>query len=1235
MIIPSRPADDERRLEVVRGYKLLDTLPEQALDDLTALAAHICGAPISLISLVDERRQWFKSKLGWAAGETDRDISFCAHAINQRELFIVPDATKDPRFADNPLVTGEPQIQFYAGAPLITAEGHALGTLCVIDRVPRELTSVQEEALRVLSRQVMAQLELRRQTGILKESEAKFSAAFHSTSVAFGISSMDGKLVEVNPAYCALTGYSRAEMIGKTMVELGLLSPAERERVRAEITRNGGRLRDEELTIKARDGSVRQVLYSTEEIVLNGVMHRVGTGMNITERKQAQAAHRESTENLRKIIDGLSPNIFLGLMTSDGTLVEANRSALVDSGLRPEDILGRRFDETHWWSHSEAARERLRAAMARAVAGEPSRYDEQIRLKGDTLVWIDFSLHPVIDGSGRVSYLVPSAIVVDERVRAEAARRESLQRFEIISRATNDAVWDWDLSTNALSWNRNIESLFGYRAEGIEAGIESWTNRVHPEDKEHVLSGIHAAIEGGQQLWSHEYRFRRGDGSYADVLDRGYVLRDVSGRGIRMIGAMQDISARKQAEQRLVRLNRTHAVLTNLNQLIVRERESHKILEGACRIAVERGGFLMAWVGLVDESNPTITVNGHAGAAPDTVELLERILEGDGCAFTKRVLSHGGHVISNDIARDPLVGSWREAALKRGFRAMVSLPLVVEGRRRGVFNLYADQAGFFDDEELRLLDDLAMDIAFALEGCERERARQTALEQLRASEERFRELAETINEVFWITDPLKTRVHFVSAAYERIWGRSCASLYASPGSWLESIHPADRARIRTALPTKQAEGRYDETYRILRADGTERWIHDRAFPVYGKQGEVLRIVGTAEDITNARGLEAQLRQSQKMDAIGQLAGGIAHDFNNILTAVVMQADLSGSSKGLSPDVAAGLKVIRACAERAANLTRQLLLFSHTQVMQPRNLNLNEVVKNLAAMLPRLIEEHVHLDLELHPTPLLTHADPGMVDQVIMNLAVNARDAMPDGGRLLIKTGEAIVNEEIARQHPDAAPGQYVCIRVTDTGTGIASDVLPRIFEPFFTTKSQGKGTGLGLATVFGIVQQHRGWIKVSSEPGRGTTFEIYFPAIEPVVVEVPLPVSAEPQSGTETILLVEDEPAVRYLTRVVLERSGYRVLEAVNGVEARRVWAQHAQEIDLLFTDMVMPGGLSGHELALALQAEKPELRVIFTSGYSVDLARGKLVLEEGYNFVQKPSTPQRLVETVRRCLDR
>ena len=448
---------------------------------------------------------------------------------------------------------------------------------------------------------------------------------------------------------------------------------------------------------------------------------------------------------------------------------------------------------------------------------------------------------------------------------------------------------------------------------------------------------------------------------------------------------------------------------------------------------------------------------------------------------------------------------------------------------------------------------------------------------------------------------------------------------------------ANRAKDRRQLTDKIAylyahpEGVSRDEVEFVDGTIVERY----SSPVRDKSGSSFGRIWTFRDITQARQLEMQLRQSQKMEGIGQLAGGVAHDFNNILAALLMQTDLIEMVEKLPGEVIEGLQQIRADANRAADLTRQLLLFSRRQVMQASVFDLNELVTNLAKMLQRIIGEDIRLQLHLHAGPVLLRADAGMIDQIIMNLAVNARDAMSAGGRLRIETTQKHVTDELAGLYPDAAPGDYVCLSVSDSGGGIPLDVLPKIFEPFFTTKAAGKGTGLGLATVFGIVKQHYGWIKVDNRPGLGVTFRIFLPASsEGATQAAKIEAKIKPIGGKETILLVEDEPAVRKLICIMLERRGYQVVTASNGIEALDIWQKKCQSVSLLLTDLVMPGGMSGHELARQLKAVQPNVKTIFISGYSAETAGKELQLCHGENFVQKPFGADQLLETIRRSLD-
>jgi PAS domain S-box-containing protein len=625
---------------------------------------------------------------------------------------------------------------------------------------------------------------------------------------------------------------------------------------------------------------------------------------------------------------------------------------------------------------------------------------------------------------------------------------------------------------------------------------------------------------------------------------------------------------------------------------------------------------------------------------------------------------------------------------------------------------------------------------------------------LRDSEARFRRIAETITEVFWIADVGLSRMVYVSPGYERVWGRTCESLYQNPSSFLDAVHEGDRPRVLATFQRQPLGRPFDHEYRIVKPDGELRWIWDRGFPVADESGRVMQYVGAAQDITDRkradermrllaraiestnemvsvtdmddrftfvnrafletygysmdeligqthalvrplegaddlfgdvsretrrggwqgevpnrrkdgtqllvslntslirddagqtigtlgvarditarRSLEDQLRQSQKMEAVGQLAGGIAHDFNNLLTAIHGYAGLLTDSLPEADERRGDVDQIRQAAERAAALTKQLLAFSRKQILAPRVLRLGDVVGELIPMLRRLLGEAVDLKTVLAERGSVK-ADTGQLEQVLVNLAVNARDAMPKGGHLTIETTDVIVDNAYSRRHAGVRPGPHVVLAVSDSGHGMDAATQQRVFEPFFTTKPVGQGTGLGLATVHGIVTQSGGHIWVYSEVNRGTTFKVYLPRTDEVA-EAETPIAAEPSavSADETILLIEDESAVREFARRVLTLRGYTIHAMGEPTSALEFARAHRGSIQLVLTDVVLPG-MNGRDLAGRLQEHHPESRVLFMSGYTDDAIVHHGVLDPGMWFLQKPFTATALLARVRDLLD-
>jgi two-component system, cell cycle sensor histidine kinase and response regulator CckA len=406
---------------------------------------------------------------------------------------------------------------------------------------------------------------------------------------------------------------------------------------------------------------------------------------------------------------------------------------------------------------------------------------------------------------------------------------------------------------------------------------------------------------------------------------------------------------------------------------------------------------------------------------------------------------------------------------------------------------------------------------------------------LRKTEERFKLITETIDEVFWIADPGVSEIIYISPAYERVWGRTQESLYQTPKSFIEASHPDDRERLLTVFEHMKAGKPFDLEYRVIHTDGSTHWVWARGFPIRDDAGRLTRYAGVAQDITERRRLEGQFRQAQKMEAVGRLAGGVAHDFNNLLTVINGYSELVLERLHSSDPIRGSIQEIKKAGDRAASLTRQLLAFSRQQVLAPRVLDLNALVADVEKMLRRLIGEDI--DLVTAPDTVLwrVKADPGQIEQILMNLAVNARDAMPEGGKLVIETANVELDDAYPRSPIPVTPGRYVMLAVSDTGIGMNAETQAHIFEPFFTTKDKSKGTGLGLATVYGIVKQSGGYVWVYSELGQGSTFKIYLPSVEEAAESVQASEApGHPVAGLETILLVEDEESVRALTARIL-----------------------------------------------------------------------------------------------------
>jgi PAS domain S-box-containing protein len=514
--------------------------------------------------------------------------------------------------------------------------------------------------------------------------------------------------------------------------------------------------------------------------------------------------------------------------------------------------------------------------------------------------------------------------------------------------------------------------------------------------------------------------------------------------------------------------------------------------------------------------------------------------------------------------------------------------------------------------------------------------RRAAIEALRTSEERFRLVTNATSDVVWDWDVHDGRCWY-SSGMATVFGHQIGESERIPTIWQEHLHPDDAMAVLQSMEDliSGANESWSGTYRFRRGDGTWATVNDRAFVVRDPSGRALRVVGSMTDATERLALEDQLRQAQKLEAVGQLTGGIAHDFNNLLTIIIGSAEILADTVK-EPSRRWMVEAVMDAAERGAALVARLMAFARRQPLAPVPLDLGSALMQLESMLRRTIPNTIEIRMSLAPDLAIVSIDPNQFDNAILNLCVNARDAMPSGGTLIIETANTRLDEDYARRNPGVEPGEYVAVSVSDSGSGMPKDVLARAFEPFFSTKASGKGTGMGLSMVFGFVKQSRGHIKLYSEPGQGTTVRLYFPHDRAATLPEDGRAADIPMrwQGNEHILMVEDDPAVRKHVAELLTSFGYRVTAAGSGPEALAA-LDELSEVALLFTDVVLPGGLNGRELADQALAQRPDLRVLFTSGYTRNVMLNDGRLGPGFDLLSKPYRRTELAAKVREVLDR
>ncbi|MBL8824687.1 MAG: PAS domain S-box protein [Planctomycetia bacterium] len=918
-------------------------------------------------------------------------------------------------------------------------------------------------------------------------------------------------------------------------------------------------------------------------------------------------------ERLRTLSEQAMDGIFIA--DTRGNYVDVNMAGAEMLGYTREEILSKNITDLV----TAEEMERVAPELQQLMAGLPTRQEWHFRCKdGSTLIGeVNARMLP----DGRVLGVLRDTT---ERSRSEAALRESEEWLRLTNESASIGTYDIDLITGKARYSPVMCGILGIPGGTVYHRSEAM-KFFHPEDMDKMVKLIQSSEEPGSDGAIHsEHRIIRPNGEVRWLAWSGRTLFD-EGKPVRAIGASMDITDRKQAEETIRQIVEGIAPTTGRNFFVTLANH----LCRACRVDY-------ALIGAIDPGSPRqvrTLASSHRGEIIDNITYqlahtpCESITRGDLCHFPNGV----ARVYPQDkMLADLKIDSYMGIPLKSNSGQVLGLiallhhaPLHQPQQAETILRVVAARATAELERELS------------------ETARNEAERAMHEQEAFLRMAQEAAHIGSWEWD-VRTNLFKWSSELARMHGIKLSEFDGTLSMVKSFVHPDDIAVLEKTLSVVPTGGQVNPfDFRIRQRTGNIRdlWVLSKIYR--DEQGNPSRVIGVAIDITERklaeakqRQLEAQLAQAQKMETIGRLAGGVAHDFNNLLTVINGYNELLRTMTPSDDSRSTMLEVIHDAGERAAALTRQLLTFSRQQVVEPRVLDLNTVVSDTDKLLRRLIGEDVRLVTRLAQQLSPVHADPGQIGQVIVNLAVNSRDAMPQGGQLTLETSNVTVDTALADQHRGVKPGSFVMLSVTDTGSGMSAEIQSKIFEPFFTTKGPGRGTGLGLATVRTIAEEGGGFITVSSAPGKGSTFRLYLPVVD--VREAPPARQRKDAAlprGRETILLVEDEEAVRTVTRKILQQAGYQVVEAVGGLEALKLSEDYQGRIDMLVTDVVMPG-LGGRELVAKLSEQRRSLKVLFLSGYTADALFRDDVQQADIAFLQKPFTLSSLTRKVREVLD-
>ncbi|MFO0937274.1 MAG: PAS domain S-box protein [Gemmataceae bacterium] len=1052
------------------------------------------------------------------------------------------------------------------------------------------------------------------------ENRAKLQAALNSMSDAVCISDKNGQFVELNDAFARVHKFSSKSECSRwfsdypDILELYFLNG---EPVPLEMWAVSRALRGEigtevEYRLRRKDTGVEWIgSYNFGPIKnQNGeIVGSVAVGRDVTAQKQAE----EARSRLASIVESSSDAIMSKSL--DGMILTWNDGAKRLFGYDADEMIGGSVSRLIP-PERRGEEEQILTCIRNGIL--VANYDTERVTKHGNRITVSMTTSPIRDNSGQV--IGASKIVHDisERKRAEASIRDSESRFRTLVECLPIAVCI--VANGEITFcNPAATELFG--AQNRDQILNrSPIDLIHPEDREAFRQRLLDLELYRSPLPIQESRgIRLDDGRSVPVHVLATPVQDHGKEATLLV--LRDLSDQKRAEEFVASQN---AIL----EQIASGGNLNKTLTDIVRIVENENIGVIASILLLDREG-RLRVGASRNLPAEYNAAIEGVAIGPNVGSCGTAAFMGKTIDVQDIATDPLWANYRELALSHGLTACWSIPIFAAQRGSnppevlGTFAIYN-----LPKVDRDLYYDVLVDRAGHLASIAIETARTAS--DLRNSEERFRTLVDSLPDAVFLN--IGGKVAFCNLSCLRLFGASEQSELLGKSPF--ELHPPEyHDIIRNCIASQEFRGApvAEIEEEIIRLDGRRVPVTVIALPIV--HGGTHAHLVVLRDLTVLRQLEDQFREAQKMEAIGRLAGGVAHDFNNLLTVINGYADIMLAGLPMGHVSRPTITAIRSAGERAAGLTSQLLAFSRKAVITPRVLDLNSVTRESDKLLRRLIGEDVRLSTTLDPESCYIQADPNQIDQILLNLAVNARDTMPDGGRLTIGTRRISIENSDSPEPQSIRPGQYVELSVADTGCGMTDAVKAKLFEPFFTTKGVGKGTGLGLAVVHGVVKQAGGHISVESTVGQGTTFRLLFPEVDPPLKDATKVDQAKDGHGHETILMVEDEDSVRALCRLSLESQGYQVLEAESGVAALDIVKNHPDPIHLLVTDLIMPE-MSGRELALRIREARPGIRVLYVSGYTDDSEVVQGVREATDAFLQKPFTPLGLARKVRAVLD-